>query len=232
MKTVALNGSSKQGVVSRGVRVQFLVMTAALPMLLAISAVAQTSAPAPRVEPPPGNAQDGRRAFASQNCGTCHGAEGQGATGPRIVPPAGLFSDFVRSVRQPTGVMPAVTAQAASDSELGNIYAFLRSIETPPLASISLTSANAQNGRRIYTSYGCYQCHGHEGQGSTQTAGPRIGPPAISIAAFASAMRQPTNQMPPYTSKVVSDSDIADMYVFLQSIPMPPSAASIPLLNQ
>jgi len=232
MKTVALNGSANQGVVSRGVRVRFLVMTAALPMLLAIGAVAQTSAPAPRVEPPPGNVQDGRRAFASQNCATCHGAEGQGATGPRIVPPAGSFSDFVRSVRQPTGVMPPVTTQAASDSELGNIYAFLRSIETPPLASISLTSANAQNGRRIYTSYGCYQCHGHEGQGSTQTAGPRIGPPAISIAAFASALRQPTNQMPPYTSKVVSDSDIADMYVFLQSIPMPPPAASIPLLNQ
>ena len=232
MKTVALNGSANQGVVSGGVRVGFLVMTAALPMLLAIGAVAQTSAPAPRVEPPPGNVQDGRRAFASHNCSTCHGAEGQGATGPRIVPPASSFSDFVRSVRQPTGVMPPVTSQVTSDSELANMYAFLRSIETAPLANISLASANAPNGKRIYTSYGCYQCHGLQGQGSTQTAGPRIGPPAISVSAFASAMRQPTNEMPPYTSKVVSDSDIADMFVFLQAIPMPSPATSIPLLNQ
>jgi mono/diheme cytochrome c family protein len=225
MKSLAHDSSAKQGVAFRGVCLSIRVMAAALPMLLAIGVAAQTLAPG-------GNVQDGRRAFTSQNCTTCHGPEGRGATGPRIVPPAGSFSDFVRSVRQPTGVMPPVTAQAASDSELANIYAFLRSIETPPLASISLASASAQNGKRIYTSYGCYQCHGHEGQGSTQTAGPRIGPPAISIAAFASAIRQPTNQMPPYTSKVVSDSDIADMYAFLQSIPMPPSATSIPLLNQ
>jgi len=225
MKAVALSGSANQAVESRGVRAGFLVMTAALPMLLAIGAAAQTAAPS-------GNVQDGRRAFASHNCSTCHGAEGQGATGPRIVPPASAFSDFVRSVRQPTGVMPAVTAQAAPDSDLANIYAFLGSIERAPQAPISLASANAQNGKRIYTSYGCYQCHGREGQGSTQTAGPRIGPPAISVSAFASAMRQPTNEMPPYTSKVVSDSDIADMYVFLQSIPIPPPARSIPLLNQ
>jgi ubiquinol-cytochrome c reductase cytochrome c subunit len=197
-----------------------------LPVLLAVAAAAQTPAPA-------GNAQNGRQAFASHNCATCHGPEGQGsATGPRIVPPAGAFSDFVRSVRQPTGVMPPVTSQAAPDSDLADIYAFLRSLPQVPLASISLASANAPNGKRIYNNYGCYQCHGTEGQGSSQTAGPRIGPPAISIAAFAGAIRQPTNQMPPYTPAVLSDSDIADMYVFLRAIPMPPPAASIPLLNQ
>ena len=37
--------------------------------------------------------------------------------------------------------------------------------------------------------------------------------------------------MPPYTSKVVSDSELADIYAFLQSLPQPPAAKSIPLLN-
>jgi len=37
--------------------------------------------------------------------------------------------------------------------------------------------------------------------------------------------------MPPYTSKVVSDQDLADIYVFLQSQAQPPAAKDIPLLN-
>jgi mono/diheme cytochrome c family protein len=38
--------------------------------------------------------------------------------------------------------------------------------------------------------------------------------------------------MPPYTTKVVSDQDLADIYTYLKSLPPPPPASSIPLLNQ
>jgi hypothetical protein len=38
--------------------------------------------------------------------------------------------------------------------------------------------------------------------------------------------------MPPYTAKAVSDQDVVDIYAFLQTIPAPPPAKSIPLLNQ
>ena len=99
-------------------------------------------------------------------------------------------------------------------------------------AITSAASGNAQNGKRIYNSYGCSQCHGGVGQGSTQTAAPRIGPPVLSISAFASYVHQPTGQMPPYTSKVVPNTDMADIYAFLQTIPPPPPAKSIPLLNE
>jgi mono/diheme cytochrome c family protein len=37
--------------------------------------------------------------------------------------------------------------------------------------------------------------------------------------------------MPPYTKKVVSDRELADIYAYLQSIPQPPAAKSIPILN-
>jgi hypothetical protein len=36
--------------------------------------------------------------------------------------------------------------------------------------------------------------------------------------------------MPPYTGKVVSDQEIADIYAFLLTIPEPPAVASIPQL--
>jgi mono/diheme cytochrome c family protein len=36
-------------------------------------------------------------------------------------------------------------------------------------------TGNAENGRRLYVRYGCYECHGFEGQGGG-SAGPRLGP--------------------------------------------------------
>ncbi len=87
---------------------------------------------------------------------------------------------------------------------------------------------NVQNGKRIYTSYGCYQCHGRAAHGG---GGPRLAPNPISFSAFSSYTRHPRGQMPPYTSKVVSDSELADIYTFLQSLPQPPAVKDIPLLN-
>lgn len=87
-----------------------------------------------------------------------------------------------------------------------------------------------QKGKRIYMSIGCYECHGREGQGSRLT-GPQIGPDPIALSAFVQYIRQPAGQMPPYTSKVVSDAELADIYAFLKSLPKPPAAKSIPALN-
>jgi len=36
--------------------------------------------------------------------------------------------------------------------------------------------------------------------------------------------------MPPYTGKVVSDQEMADIYAFLLTIPAPPAANTIPIL--
>jgi len=89
-------------------------------------------------------------------------------------------------------------------------------------------SGNAANGKKIFASYGCYQCHGYEAQGGP---GARLAPRPIAFAAFSKYVRQPTGEMPPYTAKVVSDKELADIYSFLQSIAQPPAVKSIPLLN-
>lgn len=89
-------------------------------------------------------------------------------------------------------------------------------------------AGNAANGKKIYAAYGCYQCHGYEGQGG---AGSRLAPRPISFTGFARYVRQPTNQMPPYTVKVVTDQELADIYAFLLAVPPPPAVNSIPLLS-
>jgi mono/diheme cytochrome c family protein len=110
--------------------------------------------------------------------------------------------------------------------------ASLLGAQTPQAASKAGAAApagNAQNGKKLFESYGCWQCHGHEGQGG---AGARIAPRPIAFQAFQRYVRAPADQMPPYTAKVVSDQELADIYAFLQSIPQPPAAKSIPILNR
>ena len=100
--------------------------------------------------------------------------------------------------------------------------------QAPERPAAPAPPVNADAGKKLYVSVGCYQCHGYEAQGSSAT-GPRLGPRPIAFAAFSRYVRQPTGQMPPYTAKVVSDAELANIYAFVQSRPEP--AKEIPLLR-
>jgi cytochrome c553 len=121
---------------------------------------------------------------------------------------------------------PAVSAQAGPAPRPSQAAG-------PPSAAPApapVPPGNAANGRKLFVSFGCYQCHGYEAQGSTAT-GPRLGPRPIAYAAFLKYVRHPTNQMPPFTTKVVTDAELADVHAFLRSLPQPPDADTIPLLK-
>ncbi|MES1253982.1 MAG: cytochrome c [Acidobacteriota bacterium] len=86
------------------------------------------------------------------------------------------------------------------------------------------SEGDGDNGGKLLVKYGCAQCHGREGQGAP-IAGPRIGPAPLPLASFVKYVRAPTGQMPPYTEKVLSDKELADIRAFLTSRPRPPAAA-------
>src|SRR6266853_2851701 len=88
------------------------------------------------------------------------------------------------------------------------------------MAFAQAKGSNAQEGKRIFAANGCYQCHGYMGQGGA--AGARIGRTALNLAAFQRYVRSPTGNMPPYTAKVMTDEQLADVYSYLQSLPPPP----------
>src|SRR5579864_7652951 len=98
------------------------------------------------------------------------------------------------------------------------------------LASVALAqSGNADNGKRIFLKDGCYECHGTVAQGGT---GPRLTPPAIALPTMTAIVRRGVGGMPPYSAKVLSDAELTDIHAYLESIPAPPPAKSIALLNQ
>ena len=98
----------------------------------------------------------------------------------------------------------------------------------PPQAT-STQPVNAEKGQQLFMKYGCYECHGREGQGST--TGPRLGPNPMPLAGFTKYIRQPKLQMPPYTAKVLSDEDAADILAFLRARARPPKIETLDILK-
>ncbi len=79
-------------------------------------------------------------------------------------------------------------------------------------------------GKALFASVGCYECHGYAGQGGA--SGPRIADTKIPLAAFTAFVRHPAREMPPFTTKVMPDSDLAAIYAYLQSLPAPRAASA------
>jgi cytochrome c553 len=108
---------------------------------------------------------------------------------------------------------------------------FGSAVAAPAKAAAAKPAAGAAHGREIYVSYGCYQCHGYQGQGSA-SAGPKLAPGLMPMDAFTRQLHNPRDRMPVYTAKVVSETDLNDLYAYLQTIPKAKAVADIPLLNQ
>lgn len=101
----------------------------------------------------------------------------------------------------------------------------------PPTFGAAAPAGDPVKGKANFERVGCYQCHGHQGQGGRE--GPRIAAPVpLAYPALAGFVRTTSGDMPPFTEKVLSNQELTDIYAYLQSIPAPPDYKTIPLLNQ
>ena len=85
----------------------------------------------------------------------------------------------------------------------------------PALSATTPDSANVAHGREVYEATGCYECHGHVGQGGL---GPKLAPGPLPLQAFAAYVRSPAREMPPYSKEVLSARDIVDIHAFLATV--------------
>jgi len=88
--------------------------------------------------------------------------------------------------------------------------------------SSKVSTGDAQKGKRVFENLGCNKCHGSEGEGVAgmgQNGGvPRIASTSLTLPAFIQLVRKPKNLMPPFGIDKASDSDLADVYAFLQTL--------------
>jgi len=99
--------------------------------------------------------------------------------------------------------------------------------QPPASGSSASKQPNPVNGKTLFVKNGCSQCHGLEGQGAP-TSGPRIGPNPIPLVAFIRYVRSPTGQMPPYSSKILTDTDLGEMRTYLASRSGPAAQTLLP----
>ena len=100
--------------------------------------------------------------------------------------------------------------------------------QTPPAQA---PAGNVETGKKLFVERACWQCHGLAAQGGG-IAGPRLAGRVPAWPAFSRYVRRPTEEMIPYPPKVLSDSELADIYAWLRAIPAPPAVSSIPQLNR
>ena len=180
-----------------------------------------------------GSAQAGKAIFTAQKCGACHGNDAQGGSGqtagPQIAPPPLAMPMFTDVLRNPKDPMPAFSTQDISDAQVADLYAYLKSMSAAPASAQASAPApgNADNGKMLYVKVGCYECHDRDAEGAG--TGPRLAPNPLPWAAFSHQVRLPANSMPPYTTKVLPDNQLADIYAFLQTLPKPPALSTITL---
>lgn len=103
-----------------------------------------------------------------------------------------------------------------------------RSGQQPAAASAAEAAKHVVSGAALYRKKGCYECHVEEAQGGPQ--GPRLGPNPIPLPRFTAYVRNPTGDMPPFTERVLSNQELADIYAFLQARAQPKPSATVPLL--
>jgi mono/diheme cytochrome c family protein len=97
-------------------------------------------------------------------------------------------------------------------------------------AGLNAQSPNTGNGKRLFEAKACYQCHGWQGQGGL--AGARLAQTKLNLEGFRSILRNPPpSQMPPYRAAVLTDAEVADLFSYIQSFPVPKAADDIPLLK-
>jgi mono/diheme cytochrome c family protein len=89
-------------------------------------------------------------------------------------------------------------------------------------------AASPEHGKAVFMKMGCWQCHGTVGQGG---AGPRVAPDPLPYDTFAAFVRTTSRAMPPYREKILTDADLTDIHAYLQSVPAPANAETIPLLR-
>jgi mono/diheme cytochrome c family protein len=91
---------------------------------------------------------------------------------------------------------------------------------------------DAARGKGIYLRDGCFTCHGRSGQGGAyEGPAPILARTALPSEGFKAEIRDPVKDMPAYSDAVLSDQDIADIYAFVESLPVPRSPKDISILN-
>ena len=102
-----------------------------------------------------------------------------------------------------------------------------------PARAQDAPAGDVANGKKVYLADGCYLCHGRVGQGGGYNYPvPPLASLELPVEAFQAFLREPPNDMPAFSTAVLSDQEAVDVWAFLRSLPGRKPVKDFPLLNQ
>lgn len=104
-------------------------------------------------------------------------------------------------------------------------------------ANAQSPAGDAGRGKDLFgKKYMCYTCHGWDGHGGSgaQLAGLKMNQSAFMAYVRSGGGGTPGvgGRMPSYSTKVIPDRELADIFAYVKTLPAPGAAKDIPLLNQ
>ena len=77
-------------------------------------------------------------------------------------------------------------------------------------------AGDAANGKLVYAKLHCFTCHGRVGQGGAYNyPAPALASLELPVEAFQAFLREPPNDMPAFSTAILSDQDAADIGAWL-----------------
>ena len=108
----------------------------------------------------------------------------------------------------------------------------LAAVAAGPVLAQDAPKGDADAGKKVYIADGCFECHGRVGEGGAMNGpAPILAKTKLPFAAFEGQLRNPANDMPPYSATLVTDQQAADIFAYLQSLPGPRPVGDVPILN-
>ena len=96
-------------------------------------------------------------------------------------------------------------------------------------SAVGQADGNAEKGKKLFLDYSCYACHGFSGQNGP---GNRLVPMKMPRVVFTAYVRNPkTKAMPTYSTKVMTDAQLGDVWAYVRTLPDAPKAEDIKLLK-
>ncbi len=171
-------------------------------------------------------------------CSACHGKDAEGSAAAPDIRNMVIGAQFVYAwILDPLSVTSAATMPKVplTEREAADVTAFVmgyrdgtapaivaaaQKAASPATAAPAVQSApgasggNAAKGKAVFTSKTCSACHGQNGHGTAAAPGV-VG---VSGAAVQKQVRTPSGKMPAYGTNQISDTDMADLIAFLETL--------------
>lgn len=144
-------------------------------------------------------------------------------TPTELPPPADTPTAVPTSTPQPTMPPPTPT-----DTPAPSATPQAQETEEGEKSEAEGMMTDAGHGQQLFNSLGCTACHGQQGEG---LIGPTIAQTDLPLSTVVRQYRAPYQNMPPFGRDQLSETDIADIYAFLQTLPSPQAVVPSVLAN-